>query len=493
MSEATGRVTKAPQVPTGVPGLDRLLNGGLREGGLHVVLGGPGMGKSILAHQIGSTIVRAGGKVIYLTALVETHQTLIAQARTFPFFDPSSVPGSFYYASLYPALARGGLAAAREEVGRLVATHGPSLVILDGVHALKVASERPMDYQQFIYELEAQAGVTGMTTLLLAHPPVGGIAADPTFTIADAILEMSVEEVRMRQVRMFSVAKLRGVAHVGGRHTFSIDPEGIHIYPRIESLAEHMERHVAGSAPEWEAEEGIDGGIKGLKELLGGGLDRDTTTLIVGTPGSGKTLAGLAFIAAGAREGEPGLFVGYHETPEVLIRKGEGVGLPVRRGLAEGNIHIYWRAPTELLADRELERILALVDEHGIRRVVIDALEDLRQAVIPRERELFVLAALTNLLRERGVTTVVMHDLQRIAGGSFEMPMVELSAIMDNALHMRYVEDRGEMKRLITVLKLRARQHDHSLREFIITDKGLSVGKPFSKAETALTGQAHAG
>jgi circadian clock protein KaiC len=493
MSEETGRVAKPAQVPTGVPGLDRLLNGGLRAGGLHVVLGGPGMGKSILAHQIGATLIRAGGKVLYLTALVETHQTLISQARTFDFFDPAFVPGSFYYASLYPTLMRGGLAAAREEIGRLVAHHGPSLVILDGVHALKVSAEGRLDYQQFMHEMEAQAGVTGMTTLLLAHPPEGGISLDPTFTIADAILEMRVEEVRLRMVRMFSVAKLRGLAHIGGMHTFNITPKGIHIYPRTESLAAHMSAHVVSEAPEWNSEEGIDGGIKGLKDLLGGGLDRDTTTLVVGTPGSGKTLAGLAFIASGAEDGEPGLFVGFHETPEVLIRKGEGVGLPLRRGLAAGNIHIYWRAPTELLADQEIERILAIVDEHGIKRVVIDALEDLRQAVIPRERELFVLAALTNLLRERGVTSVVLHDLQRIAGGSFEMPMVELSAIMDNALHMRYVEDHGEMRRLITVLKLRARKHDHSLREFIITEKGLSIGKPFSRAETALTGQAHSG
>jgi circadian clock protein KaiC len=484
---------KTAQVPTGVPGLDRLLDGGLRQGGLHVVLGGPGAGKSVLAHQIGSNLIREGGKVLYLTALVETHQTLISQARTFSFFDPASVPGSFYYASLYPALARGGLSGAREEIGRLVAHHGPTLLILDGVHALKVAAEGRMEYQQFMHEMEAQAGITGMTTLLLAHPPEGGISLDPTFTIADAILEMDSQEVRWRQVRFFAVAKLRGVAHIGGWHTFRITPDGIHISPRVESLTGHMEAHVVDAAPPLPSAEPLRTGIAGLEEMLGGGLDRHTMTLVVGTPGSGKTVSGLAFLNEGVKAGEPGLFIGYHEPPEMLVQKGEGLGFPLRRAVEEGLLHIYWKAPTELLADLEIERLLELIEEHKIQRVVIDGLEDLRHSVIPRERELFVLTALTNLLRERRVTTVVMHDLQRVAGDSFDMPMPELSAIMDSALHLRYVEQKGEMKRLIVVLKMRARMHDHSLREFIITEEGLSVGKPFSKADTALLGVAHHG
>lgn len=476
------------QLPTGVPGLDRLLNGGLRQGGLHVVLGGPGMGKSVLAHQVGANLIRAGGKVLYLTALVETHQALISQARTFRFFDPAVVPGSFYYASLYPMLARGGLQAVREEISRLVAHHAPTLVVLDGVHALKVAADDRLDYQRFMHEMEAQSAVTGMTTLLLAHPPEGGIASDPTFTIADAVFHMRTRMVRLREVRLFSVGKLRGVAHVGGWHTFRITGEGIHVFPRVESLTGHMEALASGDAPQ----EGPDGllevAVEGLNEMLGGGLDRNSITLVVGTPGSGKTLFGLAFLAEGVDAGEPGLLLGYHESPEILVQKGEAAGLPIRRGIEEGKLHHYWKAPSELLVDEEVERLLALVDEHGIRRVVIDAIEDLRHAVIPRNRESFVIASLANLLREKGVTSVVLHDLQRIVGVSFDMPMVEISAMMDNVLHLRYVEQKGEMKRLVTVLKARARMHDHGLREFRITDKGMSVGKAFTGSEMVLTG-----
>lgn len=484
-----GNAAAVAALPTGVPGLDRLLNGGLRRGGLHVVLGGPGAGKSVLAHQVGATVIRAGGKVLYLTALVETHQTLIAQARTFRFFDPSFVPGSFYYASLYPTLARGGLQGAREEISRLVAHHGPTLVVLDGVHALKVGARDRMDYQRFMHEMEAQAAVTGVTTLLLAHPPEGGIATDPTFTIADAIFHMRTRTVQLRDVRLFSVGKLRGVAHVGGWHTFRITGDGVHIFPRAEALAASMKAHAdAGAPPREVASELLGTAVEGLDDMLGGGVDCGSTTLVVGTPGAGKTLFGLAFLSAGAAAGEPGLLLGYHENPDILGHKGESVGLGIRRGVEEGLIHLHWKAPAELLADEETEVLLELVEQHGIKRVVIDAIEDIRHAVIPRTRETLMVASLVNLLRERGVTSVVMHDLQRVVGVNFDLPMAEISAIMDNAIHVRFVEQKGEMKRLITILKVRARRHDHGLREFIITDTGLRVGKTFDRSEMVLTG-----
>ena len=486
----SGRSASPRQMPTGIPGLDRLLAGGLRQGGLHVVLGGPGTGKSVLAHQIGAKLIRDGGKVLYLTALVEAHETLISQARTFRFFDPSFVPGSFYYASLYPALHAGGLDAVGAEVRRLTLEQSPSLVVIDGVHALKAATDDRLAYQRFMHELEGHATLAGQTILLLAHLPDGRIAADPTFTIADAIFHMRHRTVRLRDVRMFSVGKLRGVAHTGGWHTFRITGDGIQIFPRVESRGSEMSVHVSGTLPEDPAAlDSLATGVKGLDEMLGGGLDRSTLTLVVGTPGSGKTLLGLAFLGAGAEAGEAGLMLGYHETPEALIGKGEGAGLPIRRGVADGKIHLHWKAPAELLADEEIGRLLALVEEHGIRRVVIDALEDVRQAVIPRSRELNVIASLAGMLRERGVTSIVMHDIQRVVGVSFDMPMAELSGLMDNVLHLRYVEQKGELRRLIAVLKVRAHAHDHALRELhILEKKGLKVGDAYDRSEMVLTG-----
>lgn len=482
-----GGVSYAAQLPTGVPGLDRLLNGGLRRGALHVVLGGPGAGKSVLAHQIGAHLIRGGGRVLYLTALVETHQTLLSQARTFRFFDPAVVPRSFYYASLYPVMAREGLSGAREEIGRLVAHHDPTLVIVDGVHALKVTASSRLEYQRFMHEMEAQATVSGVTTLMLTHPEES-LSSDPTFTIADGILHLRAEDVGLRTVRMISVEKLRGVPHLGGWHTFAIRQEGMHIYPRLEALTVGMEALAGGTETGDGSVPRVDFAIDGLGKMLGGGVPRGSATVVIGTPGSGKTLTGMAFLSAGADAGEPGLFFGFHEGPESLCRKADGVGLSFRHGVESGIIHAYWRAPTEMLADEVAERLLGMVEEHGIQRVVIDAIEDVRHAVIPSSREMSFLSALANLLRHRGVTTVMLLDLTRIAGINFDLPMPELAAVMDNVLHLRFVEQKSELHRMVAILKMRAGPHDHAMREFRVSAKGLEVGKPFDRSELVLTG-----
>jgi circadian clock protein KaiC len=130
------------------------------------------------------------------------------------------------------------------------------------------------------------------------------------------------------------------------------------------------------------------------------------------------------------------------------------------------------------------------VQEHGIKRVVIDAIEDIRHSVIPASREMGFLSALANLLRHRGVTTVMLLDLTRIAGINFDLPMPEFAAVMDNVLHLRFVEQKSELHRMVAILKMRAGPHDHAMREFRISPKGLGVGKPFDRSELVLTGLA---
>ena len=477
---------RATVLPTGVPGLDRLLRGGLRPAGLYVVRGGPGSGKSVLAHQIGARHIREdGGTVLYLTALVESHATLLAQARTFGFFDPAVVTRSFYYASLFPALERGGLEALSAEVTRLVHERQPSLLVIDGVHALKRTASSPLDFQRWVHGLETLATVGSMTTLVLVHPEDD--ATDPTATIADGLIDLRTQTVRLRSAKQLTVLKMRGVPHITGWHSYVIGGEGIRVFPRLESIiaADGIPATLPPARP-------LGFAAKGMDELVGGGLTNASITLMPGTAGAGKTNLCLAFLAGGIDgkgEGESGLFVGFHETPDRLLLKADAFKLPLRRGVAAGTIHLEWQPPTELLGDAMVERILELVDRHRVQRLVIDTLDDIRRATIPPERELELFVAMVTALRSRGVTTIIVQDLPRLIGGAFDLPHGgEISPVVDHILHMRYAEIRGELRRLIVVMKLRDRAPDPAIREILFGEDGIRVGDRFPDSEGLLSG-----
>jgi circadian clock protein KaiC len=474
-------------LPTGIAGLDRLLRGGLRPGGLYVVRGGPGCGKSILAHQMGARHIREdGGRVLYLTALVESHQTLLAQARTFGFFDPGVVSHSFYYASLFPALEKGGLTELGEEVRRLVREREPTLLVIDGVHALKRVASTLLDYQRWVHGLETLAAVGGVTVLVLVHPEED--ASDPTSTIADGLIDLTTLFVRNRAAKQLMVLKLRGVPHITGWHGYVIGAEGLRVYPRLESVIA-AEGIPAALPPPRVLTFGAS--AKGMDALLGGGLSSASITLMPGTAGSGKTNLCLAFLAGGVDEqgkGEPGLFVGFHETPDRLLLKADALKLHLRKAVAAGTVLLEWQPPTELLGDAMIERVLELVDRHKIERLVLDTLDDIRRATIPPERELELFVAMVTALRSRGVTTIIVQDLPRLIGGSFDLPHGgEISPVVDHIIHTRYAEIRGELRRLIVAMKLRDRAPDGAIRE-ILFDDGIRIGDSFPEYDGILSG-----
>jgi circadian clock protein KaiC len=450
--------------------------------GLHVILGRPGTGKSILAHMAGANHIREGGTVLYLTALVETHQTLISQARTFPFFDPSTVAHGFYYASLSPALERGGLKAMGEEIGRLVHERKPSLLIIDGLHALQLAASSRLDYQRWLHTLEAQAAVTGMTTLLLTHPRTGS-GDDPTFTIADGIIEFRMVHKQLRGVRLVSVRKLRGVGHMSGWHVADITSAGLQVYPRAESLV--ATEGVPATVPPLTRHEFL---VEGLTEMMGGGVPNSSTSFIIGTPGSGKTFLGLAFLCGAGKKREPALHYSFHETPDRVLMKADAIGLPLRKLVDRGDVEMVWQPPSELLSDEIAARILRIIDERGIKRLVLDAYDQFAQGATVGERSKEFFAAFCTLLRVRGVALVLTQDMTQIAGNEFQLPLGDASQMVDNIIHVRSTEIHAEFKRLIAILKMREQSYDPSIRELSIDKKGIRVGRVFEEGESLLTG-----
>jgi circadian clock protein KaiC len=483
----TSPAPRADQRTTGVEGLDRLTRGGLRPGALYVVLGAPGAGKTILAHQMAAAELRRGGTALYLTALTESHQSIIAQAASLRFFDRGWVGDRLYYASLYPAIHRGGIEAVTEEVRSLALQRAPSMLVIDGLTALRLAGGAGLEFQRFLHTLEALAAAQGMTVLLLAHPVDGDPIrlidpSDPALIVADGIIALRTVPLNLREVRLLSVVKLRGTDAIRGWHTMEIDGGGLRVYPRIDAMV--AADGLPAAVPSLER---FEFAAEGLTEMMGGGLPSSTCTFVVGTPGSGKTFLGLAFLVGGLDHAQPSIFFGFHETPDRLLLKADGIGLHLRKGVERGIIQLEWRPPSELLSDKLADEILRMVDERGVRRLVIDGYEQFERgaAVGDRARDFF--SAFCDVLKVRGVATVWTQDMQRIAGESFDLPLGD-SQIVDSIIHVRSTELHAEFRRLIAILKVREQGYDRSIRELTIDEKGIRVGGVFKEGEALLTG-----
>jgi circadian clock protein KaiC len=458
------------QFVTAVPGLDRLLCGGLRPGGMYLVAGDPGAGKTVLAHQTGAHHAAGGGSILYLTALVESHQTLLSQMRSFSFFNPSIVPNAFYYASVAPALESGGLNGVRQEIARLLLSREPDLVILDGLHTLKVMADSAAEYQRLLTFLQAQCASTGVTMLVIANREAQD-AADPMYTVSDGILVLETEQSNRRRIRTLEVRKLRGRQHLTGSHVMEITGDGVRVYPRVEALAANLKPPFEPPLPAHAAF-----GIEGVDAMIDDGFGSNSVTLIPGPSGVGKTLFGLSFLTAGAEAGENVLFLGFHETPDRLLAKADSIGLTLRPHVAAGRADIRWHAAADLAVDRIAQGVLDDVERNDIRRVVIDSMDELRHGLSRPGRTLPFLSAFTQLLRGHGTAVLLTSEASDSDGLRVTAPLPEISAAVDNIVVLRYLQAGAQLHRAMSILKVRDQAHDELLREYTISAKGITVG-----------------
>jgi circadian clock protein KaiC len=456
---------------TGVPGLDDVLRGGIKPHALHLVIGGAGTGKTVLAHQVAFHMVAQGAPVLYCTAPVESHQTLLAQARTFEFFDPTAVSRTFHYASLQSAFEAGGVGEVRAEILRMTQQHAPQLVIVDGVHAFSLFARSAEDAHGLLVALQTQAASTGIPVLLISSetgPP------DERLAVPDVIVQLDAERPGRRRIRTLEVIKCRGRDFLEGPHTFSIDSSGVSVYPRIEATVGHAFESLDGASGER-----LGTGIPALDSMLRGGLASGSVTLLPGSPGTGKTLLGLSFLSAGVRTGQSGLHVGFHETPARLVAKGEAIGLPLSEQQDGGSLHFVWQPSTELMPDAIASDILRRVRDGGFRRLVIDGLDDLIRSIERDDRVIAFLNAFLQLIREEDVAAIITEDLRRIFMPTLVLPLEEVSAAFDNILLLRYAEREARLRRYISALKVREVGHDLAIREFTIESTGITIGDPF--------------
>ena len=464
---------------TGIGALDTVLGGGFPAQSTTIVSGEPGTGKTVLMLQILFHLARQGKKCLYFTTVSEPAVKLIRHMQLFSFFDPALLDEAIILGDLGSVIRTEGFEAALARVTERCEQTEADVVVIDSFKAIHDLVAQSADSRQLVYDLAVQLTSWGATTFLVGEYSLADVTALPEFAIADGILFLRNEAEELARVREFEILKLRGTDYVAGRHFFEIAASGMLFYPRVTVPTSVSESVSIDSR--------VPFGVAGLDEMLGGGLPPTSTTLIEGGTGTGKTLLGLHFLAAGAAQGDVGLFVTLEESPGQLRGVARNFGLPFREYEQRDLLHVWYTSPVELSPDRFLHEARGLAEQVGARRVVLDGLTALSLGVPSVRRFKQLVYAVSRHFREAGITLAMTMEVPETIGGS-QLTGHGVSSIADNVILMRYLEVEGHLERAISILKARAISHSTELRSFAITDEGASVGGPLKQFRGVLTG-----
>ncbi|MDB5501357.1 MAG: serine/threonine protein phosphatase [Tardiphaga sp.] len=465
---------------TGVPGLDTILGGGVFDGGIYIIQGAPGAGKTILGNQICFAQAAQGRNALYITLLAESHARMIGHMRRLTFFDEAAIPDRMSYVGAFKTLEDDGLRGLLDVVRREVRTRNASILVLDGLITVHEKARSELELKKFIHELQTQAAFSNCTMFLLTSA-FDAEAYPPEHTMVDGLIELQTSLHGRRAERSLQVHKLRGSWFMGGKHSYRITESGHAIYPRVEALLE--------TPSVWDSADGpmVSVGIAGVDKMLGGGVDTHSVTVVLGPSGSGKTTAGLQFLTGGPAD-EPAMHFGFHENPRALAIKARTLKLSMdERG---DKISLLWRPQTEAILDEVATELLGAIKARGVRRLVIDGIEGFSKLTDEKTRIGSFLSALCNELRALGVTTLATAETDH-AGITPGQPLkgvnqTGLSAVAENIIALHLAALRSENHRLMTILKSRDRRTDMRMRRFEIAEGGIALDEDYRKAEVIL-------
>jgi circadian clock protein KaiC len=476
--------TTLQKVATGIEGLDTIVQGGFLEGGITIIQGKPGAGKTILGNQLCFNHAARGGRALYVTLLAETHARMLLHIGKLAFFNSNAIPDGVTYISGFPVLETEGVRGLLTMLRREVQAHGATLLVLDGLVAAETIAGSDMEFKKFIHELQTQATMANCMMFLLTSGGEDPDLATAEHTMVDAVIQMRSRLYGWRADRDLEILKRRGDGFLRGRHAFRISDAGVTVFPRFEALFAISTRTEREDGPR------ASTGLTQLDAMLDGGLPQGSSTLLVGPSGSGKTSFGLHFLGRCSPK-ELGLFFGFYEAPAGVRAKAAALGLTVSGLLDSGDVALNWQPTTEALLDETCARLLDSVRARRVRRLVLDGLDGLAKLAEEPDRIGYILTALVNELRALGVTSVFMKETEEPLGsvlGSLapRRSPIAVSEIADNIVLFQFVKLRSRLYRTVSVLKARDSRIDDRLRLFEITENGIVVDDASDRAEAIL-------
>jgi circadian clock protein KaiC len=466
---------------TGDTWLDRILGGGIPTRSIVVIAGEPGSGKTVLTLQTLFSAAKRGKKCLYFTTVSEPAIKVMRYMQLFDFFDPELLEEQVIFSDLGECL-RAGVEQTLQEIAAGVEKHEPAFVAIDSFRAVGELLRSQSDMRRFIYDLAVQIAGWGATAFLVGEYTRDEYSAFAEFAIADGIIRLGSERQQLTSVRELEVLKLRGSAYTSGQHFFDISRSGVAVYPRVSAPIDVQPQASV------ESNERSSTGIAGLDDLLGGGFPRNSSTVVQGGTGTGKTLLSLQFLMHGAARGENGVLFTLEETPAQLRAIARSLGLDLEALEQQGRLTIHYTSPVELSTDRFLHEARAMVRALGARRAVFDSLTTMALSVPSDRRYKEMIYAISKHMRSAGVSLLLTIESRHLLG-SGHVDDNGVSFIADNVVQLRYVEAEGRLDRAISVLKARGIAHKSELRGYKIGERGLELsGEPSSDHRGVITG-----
>jgi circadian clock protein KaiC len=479
------------KLPTGVPGLDEILGGGVPEFSFNLICGTPGSGKTTLAQQIMFSLCGPDCHAVYFTVVGEPPMKMLRYQQQFTFFDQDRVGESIRFVNLSQEVVDGDLDKIMARIVQEVEATDPGVVFVDSFRSVGRAAGNAengdLELEHFVHQLAVRLTAWEATTFLIGEYRPTDVDRDPVFTVADGLLWLHQSVDRNSMVRKMQVMKMRGQAPIPGLHTFRMTEDGIQVFPRV--IVTPEDTRASHPNHKRETETRLSTGVKGLDEMLGGGIPEGYSVLVSGPSGSGKSVLATEFIMEGVRQGEPGIIAVFEKRPGMRSLTPPG-GPAFETMVRDGKVGIIYTRPLDLSIDEMLYEIVENIHHYKARRLVIDSLSGFELALAPTFREDFreSLYRMVAVLTEIGITMMMTAEL--------EDNYTELrfsphgTAFLTDAIIMqRYIELKGRLQRVMTVVKVRGSAHSDDLRTFEITDDGIVVGKALGNYGGLLSGR----
>lgn len=452
------------RVSTGNPELDHILSGGFPRNSINVVMGAPGSGKTILAEQLVFANAGPECKVLYVTTLSEPLAKMIGYLQDYAFVDVARIGSDVIYHSLSEELMADPQQMHAEMLA-LIKEHRPKIIVIDSFKAIADLLPNTQAWRTMVFELAGLLTAYGATALWIGEYTWETGSGPIEFAVADGIIDLQRVQRGSRDERYLRVAKLRGSNFLAGNHAFWIAADGLHIFPRLVTPP---------VTPDYKPVlERLQTGIKGLDAMVEQGWLRGTATLIQGPSGSGKTMLALQFLRQAVEDGESALLVNFQENPVQLRRTMNSLGWDAEDLLSEAKIDHLYVSPVELQIDTIVEEIFRRLSERSIKRLVIDAVGDLRKSAHDATRFDDYLYSMLQHFAIRNITVLLTVETPR---SSPDQPPFDggVSYMSDNIVALS-VELGAELHRWVRILKTRGSAHDGRRRTLGIGPQGVVV------------------